>query len=56
MCKLTFMLKFILAAVFLLVMGDLAINHGTQTKRVVALGSGLGHWVTSSGEDSIFSK
>lgn len=50
------MLKFILAAVFLLVMSDLALDHGTQTKRVVAMGSGLGHWVMHSGQESIFSK
>ena len=50
------MLKFILAAIFLLVMSDLALDHGAQTKRVVALGSGLGHWVMSSGKDSIFSQ
>ncbi len=48
------MLKFILAAIFLLVMGDLAINHGTQTKRAVALGADLGHWVAHMGDGSIF--
>ncbi len=50
------MLKFILAAVFLLVMGDLSLNHGTQTKRAVALGSGLGHWVMHMGDGSVFTQ
>ena len=48
------MLKFILAAIFLLVMSDLALDHGAQTKRAVALGSDLGHWVMHMGDGSIF--
>ena len=50
------MLKFILASVLLLVLVDLGVNHGEQTKRAVALGGGLGHWVAHIGDGSIFEK
>ncbi len=50
------MLKFILAAILFLVMTDMAVDHGAQTKRVVALGGGLGHWVMHMGDGSIFGK
>ena len=51
-----FMFKALLFATMFLVMGDLAIDHGEQTKRVVAMGARAGHSITAWGENSIFTK
>lgn len=50
------MFKAFLFATMFLVMGDLAIDHGEQTKRVVQMGARAGHTVAEWGEGSIFTK
>jgi hypothetical protein len=50
------MFKALLFATMFLVMGDLAIDRGEQTKRIVQMGARAGHNVAEWGSDSIFSK
>jgi hypothetical protein len=50
------MLKALLFATMFLVMGDLAIDHGEQTLRVVQMGARAGHTIAEWGEASIFTK
>ena len=50
------MLKATLAAILLLVMIDMAVDHGAQTRRVASMLGGLGHWVSHMGEGSIFTR
>ena len=51
-----FMFKALLFATMFLVMGDLAIDHGEQTKRVVQMGARAGHSIAAWGDNSIFTK
>lgn len=50
------MFKALLFATMFLVMGDLAIDRGEQTKRVVQMGVRAGHNLTAWGSDSLFTK
>ena len=50
------MFKATLAAILLLVLADLVIDEGAQTKRVVGLLSSGAHWVAHMGDGSIFGK
>jgi hypothetical protein len=50
------MFKALLFATMFLVMGDLAIDRGEQTKRVVEMGIRAGHGIASWGDNSIFTK
>ena len=50
------MLKAFLFATMFLVMGDLAIDHGEQTKRVVQMGARAGHNIAEWSDNSIFRK
>ena len=50
------MFKAFLFATMFLVMGDLAIDHGEQTKRVVQMGARAGHNLVQWSDGSIFRK
>ena len=50
------MFKAFLFATMFLVMGDLAIDHGEQTKRVVQMGARAGHNIAEWSDNSIFRK
>jgi len=48
------MFKALLFATMFLVMGDLAIDHGENTLRVVQMGTRAGHTLAEWGANSIF--
>ena len=47
-------MKFILASVIVIALGDVAMNHGNGTHHVIQATGSFFHWLAHAGEGSLF--